>query len=131
MSLWNPSSWFSDDGPKRTDIVVVIPTVLLVAWYLLTETIAWEWLAVGFVAFTFVMGPAAASGVGERLARWFQSIGVVGRGLLIIGLLTGMWVMANVSEISATLPVSFFTGGLLAVVVMLTIEMVRSRAIRR
>ena len=92
--------------------------VLAVLWLpinIFGEPLLWSWVVVGFVALVVAAGPGANSAFGKKLGHWFRSIGVAGRASVIILFFVSFWVVQTSFTIPARLVVSFGTGIISAV----------------
>jgi hypothetical protein len=128
MGVLAPRNWLSTDSPSGTDLLVAALALLVVVQnLLLPSSLAWLWVAVGFVAFAVAMGPVAASSFGERVGSWFRGIGVEGRLLAIVAVAAAVWLVTEVVEGVFTPLHSLGTGGLLAVVVFVALRTVYAR----
>ena len=128
MALLFPRNWFPDGTPSRTDLLVAALALPVVVQNLLVpSSLAWPWVAVGFVAFAVAMGPVAASSLGKRVGTWFRGIGTEGRLLVLLAVVAASWLVTEIVEGTFTPLHSLGTGGLFAVVVFVTVRTVYAR----
>ncbi|WP_424016811.1 hypothetical protein ACOZ4N_13100 [Halorientalis pallida] len=128
MGVIAPRNWLSTDSPSGTALLIAALAVpVVVQNLLLPGSLAWLWVAVGFVAFAVAIGPVAASSLGERVGAWFRGIGVEGRILALVAVVAAVWLVTEVVEGAFTPLHSIGTGGLLAVVVFVTVRTVYAR----
>ncbi|NEU55744.1 hypothetical protein [Halorussus sp. MSC15.2] len=86
-------------------------------------TVSWFWLAVGAVAWAAAAGPLASSAVGRRVGAWFRSIGIFGRGVVIVGFAAATWWLMGTFD-PPTLPIeSLVFGGMVGLILQVLWEM--------
>jgi hypothetical protein len=57
---------------------------MAVSQLLVADSVAWGWVVGSFLVTGLAVGPVASTSYGGRFGDWFRSIGVGGRGALIV-----------------------------------------------
>ncbi|WP_137291185.1 hypothetical protein [Natronorubrum halophilum] len=128
MAADTTAGWPPDGAPNRRRVAFATLVAAWAVWNLaVVETVAWGIVAAGFVAFVAAAGPLATSSIGSRVGAWFRAIGIVGRGLVIVGFAVMVWTATTRLEVPAVLPTSFGLGGILGTSAVVALEAVRSR----
>jgi hypothetical protein len=128
MNVGGLSSWSVSDKPNRWDIVGAASSLALSAVFLSTvEAVLAVWLIVGFIASAVLIGPVAASALGQRVSSWLEAIGGSGR-LLAVAITFVVWhyVVEPTLGIPDVLVTNFVSGGLLALGVVVMTETLRT-----
>lgn len=124
ISAWPPSR-----EPAWTDVAVIAAGIF---WLVFesppADSISWLFVALGFVATTVALGPAATSTVGSRIGTWFRAIGVVNRALLIVLFAAGVWLVGGVVDVPTVELRSAVGGLMIAVLVFELLFVLRWRA---
>jgi hypothetical protein len=81
--------------------------VLVGFWRL---SLLWLWVTVGFSAFLLAAGPAGNSALGRSLGKWFRSLGIVGRAIVIGLVVSAVWAVETLFDIPDTHLTSFVIG---------------------
>ena len=101
MSRLSPALWTPGRPPEKQD-VWLLGTAVFLGWVSLAESgsIAWRWVAVGFVANALVLGPLAGSGVGRRVGDAFGDLAPLVAKVVALGvvLLVALLVIAVVPD---------------------------------
>lgn len=80
------------------------------------QTISWLFVVLGFVSVAVVLGPMAHSATAKRIGQRFVAIGILGRVLLILLFVLGIWMVERVANIPIV-PVQSFVGGSMAMII--------------
>ena len=119
---------FREGHPTRLDLLVTaLAGALTVEAVLTAESLAVEWIAVGFVLTLVAVGPVASSRVGARIGDLARSSNLPERLAVAAAVVALFWGASFVVDPS-TLPVnSVTTGTFAAVAVFGVLEWVASR----
>lgn len=104
------SAWLPDRQLTWFDVFVGVSAgiwVLVGFWRL---SLLWLWVTVGFSAFLFAAGPAGNSDLGRSLGKWFRSLGIVGRAIVIGLVMSAVWAVETLFDIPDTHLTSFVIG---------------------
>lgn len=101
------STWLPNRHVTWLDVFVGVSAgiwVLVGFWRL---SLLWLWVTVGFSAFLLAAGPAGNSALGRSLGKWFRSLGIVGRAIVIGLVVSAVWAVETVFGIPDTHLTSF------------------------
>lgn len=104
------SAWLPDRQLTWFDVFVGVSAgiwVLVGFWRL---SLLWLWVTVGFSAFLLAAGPAGNSALGRSLGKWFRSLGIVGRAIVIGLVMSAVWAVETLFDIPDTHLTSFVIG---------------------
>jgi hypothetical protein len=117
MSLESlPARYFPDRSPTWAEVVVGLLAAFEILSELLFSGVSLPAAVVGFSLFGLALGPAANTGVGRRVGRWFRSRAVAERAALIVMFFTVVVATSRLELVPGSLLSDFAVGGLAAVV---------------
>jgi hypothetical protein len=127
MTATDTGRWSLESDPHLWRVLFVVPIVAWTGWSLWTaERIAWMWLAAGFGIAAVVLGPLAASAVGSRVDAPLESLGDVGRavviGVVIVSLAVFIGTAATALDVPAPLLADAANGVVLGVATVVAVE---------
>jgi nitrate reductase gamma subunit len=104
------SAWLPNRHVTWVDVFFGVSAgiwVLVGFWRL---SLLWLWVTVGFSAFLLAAGPAGNSALGRSLGKWFRSLGIVGRAIVIGLVVSAVWAVETLFDIPDTHLTSFVIG---------------------
>lgn len=113
---------FRPGHPTRGETVAAVAIIPVVVTNLLVGESAPAWVVVGIVLAAIGVGPLASSRIGSAVGTWFESIGVAGRVLAIVGFAAVVTIGAIADAWPATELESLATGVMIAAVGHVALE---------
>lgn len=124
------SEWLPDGPPSRGDVVLAALAVAsLVLNFSSIPRVSWGWAAAGVLAFAVGAGPGAKSAVGRRVSRWFENVGLAGRGAAILLYVVGFWVTEVTVGVPRAPALSFAVGVVLGVPAFVLLRAIHARRV--
>jgi hypothetical protein len=111
-----PARYFPDRSPTWTEVVVGLLVTVEILVEVTSSEIALPAATLGFLTFALAVGPAANTGVGERVGGWFRARTVAERAVVIVLFFVVVVVTSRLEPVPGGLLSDFAVGGLGAVV---------------